>query len=61
MIPTYKAREIMARFAEATGLTPAGKPPRRYLWTDAFALCNFLNLYRQTGEEEYRDLAFASR
>ena len=57
MIPTNKVREIMARFAEATGLTPAGKPPRRYLWTDAFALCNFLDLYRQTGEEEYRDLA----
>lgn len=52
-----KVREIMARFAEATGLNPAGKPPRRYLWTDAFALCNFLELYRQTGEEEYRDLA----
>lgn len=50
-------REIMARFAEATGLTPAGKPPRRYLWTDAFALCNFLEQYRQTGEERYRDLA----
>lgn len=50
-------REIMARFAEATGLTAAGKPSRRYLWTDAFALCNFLGLYRQTGEEGYRDLA----
>jgi hypothetical protein len=54
--PNNKVREIMARF-DATGLTPAGKPPRRYLWTDAFALCNFLHLYRQTGEEEYRDLA----
>ena len=53
----YQVRIIMARFAEATGLTPAGKPPRRYLWTDAFALCNFLELYRQTGEEGYRDLA----
>ncbi len=54
--PHNKVREIMARFAEATGLSPAGKP-RRYLWTDAFALCNFLHLYRQTGEEAYRDLA----
>jgi hypothetical protein len=52
-----KVQEIMARFAEATGLTIAGKPPRRYLWTDAFALCNFLELYQQTGEERYRDLA----
>jgi hypothetical protein len=59
MRPEYSksvVREIMARFAEATGLTPAGKPPRRYLWTDAFALCNFLELYRQTEEEGYRDL-----
>ena len=52
-----KVRQIMARFVEETGLTPDGKPPRRYLWTDAFALCNFLELYRQTGEEGYRDLA----
>ena len=26
--------------------------PTRYLWTDAFAVCNYLELYRQTGEEE---------
>ncbi len=55
--PNNKVREIMVQFAEATGLTPAGEPPRRYLWTDAFALCNFLELYHQTGEEGYRDLA----
>lgn len=30
---------------------------RRYLWTDAFAVCNFLELYRQTGDGEYRQLA----
>ena len=32
----------MTRFAERTGLTGA-RLPRRYLWTDAFAVCNFLN------------------
>ncbi len=51
------AREIMLEFAKLTGLSPAGKIPRRYLWTDAFAVCNFLELYRQTGEEKYKHLA----
>lgn len=30
---------------------------RRYLWTDAFAVCNFLELYRRTGEKDYLDTA----
>ena len=47
----------MMEFADLTGLSPAGKIPRRYLWTDAFAVCNFLELYRQTGDEEYKHLA----
>ena len=50
-------REIMTEFASVTGLSPAGKTQRRYLWTDAFAVCNFLELYRQTSEEEYKNLA----
>ena len=50
-------REIMDDFADLTGLSSAGKPPRRYLWTDAFAVCNFLELYRQTGEEGHKHLA----
>jgi hypothetical protein len=50
-------REIMMEFASLTGLSPALEVPRRYLWTDAFAVCNFLELYRQTGEEEYRHLS----
>jgi len=37
--------ELMASFADRTGLTGA-KPQRRYLWTDAFAVCNFLGLGR---------------
>jgi hypothetical protein len=37
---------LMQAFAERTGLTGA-QPPRRYLWTDAFAVCNFLGLGEQ--------------
>lgn len=50
-------RELMTGFAERTGLFPAGSSPERYLWTDAFAVCNFLGIYRQTGDEQYRRLA----
>jgi hypothetical protein len=52
-----KVREIMLEFSDLTGLSGSGKPPKRYLWTDAFAVCNYLELYRQTREEEFRDLA----
>jgi len=51
------AREIMKEFAGLTGLSPAEKVPRRYLWTDAFAVCNFLGLYQQTGDRECKPLA----
>jgi hypothetical protein len=50
-------REIMAEFADSTGLSSAGKSPRRYLWTDAFAVCNFLELFRLTQDETFRALA----
>ena len=40
--------EIMIEFAEMSGLSPAGPSPQRYLWTDAFAVCNYLDLYRKT-------------
>jgi hypothetical protein len=50
------AIELMTRFAERTGLT-SERPPRRYLWTDAFAVCNFLALERATGERRYSELA----
>jgi hypothetical protein len=46
----------MDEFADATGLL-GDKPVRRYLWTDAFAVCNFLGLYRHHGERRYLDLA----
>lgn len=37
------ANELMASFAERSGLVGA-RSQRRYLWTDAFAVCNFLAL-----------------
>ncbi|HXY33305.1 MAG TPA: hypothetical protein VEI07_03695, partial [Planctomycetaceae bacterium] len=46
------AQTLMADFADATGVSGETRP-RRYLWTDAFAVCNFLGLYRQTGDELY--------
>jgi hypothetical protein len=48
---------IMTEFARLTGLSPAGSSPQRYLWTDAFAVCNFLGLYKETGEVKFKDLA----
>ncbi|MCK4834049.1 MAG: hypothetical protein KAT12_04700 [Gammaproteobacteria bacterium] len=48
---------IMGAFAETTGLTDTSHDQRRYLWTDAFAVCNYLELYRQTGDEEDLQLA----
>jgi len=50
------ARQLMDEFALATGLS-GGAPPRRYLWTDAYAVCNFLGLHRETGEGRSLDLA----
>ena len=53
---TEEAIALMLNFAARTGLT-SERPPQRYLWTDAFAVCNFLGLARATGEERYRKLA----
>lgn len=50
-------REIMAEFAGSTGLEPPSESPRRYLWTDAFAVCNFLELWSKTGEAQFKELA----
>jgi hypothetical protein len=50
------ATDLMRRFAERTGLD-SDRPPRRYLWTDAFAVCNYLALWRTTGEPRYQRLA----
>jgi hypothetical protein len=56
------AQEIMLDFGRLTGLTglaSSDSHPRRYLWTDAFAVCNYLELFRQTDDETYRDLALS--
>jgi hypothetical protein len=50
-------QEIMLEFAKMTGLLTETSRPNRYLWTDAFAVCNFLGLYRQTSEEQYKKFA----
>jgi len=44
----------MSEFAVRTGLSGASQDPGRYLWTDAFAVCNFLELFAQTGDQAYR-------
>jgi hypothetical protein len=48
---------VMAGFAERTGLDPQDETPKRYLWTDAFAVCNYLGLLWRTGDEVFRTLA----
>jgi len=51
-----EADALMMGFAERTGLT-SQRPPQRYLWTDAFAVCNFLGLARARGDEGRVELA----
>jgi hypothetical protein len=51
------ALNLMSEFANLTGLLSDSTMPRRYLWTDAFAVCNFLGLYLQTRDEQYKKLA----
>lgn len=51
-----EAVELMSDFAERTGLTSDAEA-ERYLWTDAFALMNFLDLFRDTGDARHRLLA----
>lgn len=53
-----RAAELMLRFAERTGLD-SDRPQQRYLWTDAFAVCNFLGLAAATGEARHRELALS--
>ena len=57
VLRTPLASEIMMEYAVLTGLSPASPSPQRYLWTDAFAVCNFLELYSQTSDEHYKHLA----
>jgi len=55
---TDTAVSIMDEFASRTGLTSSA-PPRRYLWTDAFAVENDLALAVITGDRRFLDRALA--
>ena len=57
--PQCNAVWLMSDFAKRTGLSSAAQSPRRYLWTDAFAVCNFLELFQQTADEQYERAAIA--
>lgn len=59
MTADVPVRSIMLEFARRTGLLSPEDPPLRYLWTDAFAVCNFLGLYEEHQDAE--DLALALR
>jgi hypothetical protein len=54
---TVIVQEFMRDFAEFTGLNPPYPHPRRYLWTDAFAVCNYLGLFQTTGNPVFYVLA----
>ena len=50
------AHLLLDAFAARTGLTGSA-PPRRYLWTDAFAVCSLLELHRLGGDPTALDTA----
>ncbi len=54
-VRTQRAMTLMRNYAQRTGLT-SGQPRKRYLWTDAFAVCNYLELARTTGDSAYKEL-----
>jgi hypothetical protein len=43
-----EAQYLMSEFFSRTGLGGGSKLPVRYLWTDSFAVCNYLELYHKT-------------
>ncbi|MFA5515276.1 MAG: hypothetical protein WDA20_03230 [Desulfuromonadales bacterium] len=51
------AHAIMADYAGRTGLAGTGEASRRYLWTDAFALCGWLGFFRRSNDIESCRLA----
>jgi hypothetical protein len=53
---TERATALMMAFAARTGLS-SDAPVKRYLWTDAFAVCNFLSLWRSTGDNRHAEFA----
>jgi len=51
-----RAIALMRAYAERTGVT-GSSTGRRYLWTDAFAVCNFLGLGAATDDAALSTLA----
>ncbi len=49
---------FMKKFAKESGLTKEDLPQKRYLWTDAFGVCNFISLYEKSKDIKYLNLAF---
>ena len=49
-------KDLMKDFGANTGLNAEFSPPVRYLWTDAFAVCNYIGLYNLTDDSEYLEL-----
>lgn len=45
------ARELLLAHARRTGLIGEAIAPTRYLWTDAFAVCTWLEIHRLTGSQ----------
>lgn len=54
--PIEQAEKLMEEFSSRTGLT-SNRDTIRYLWTDSFAVCNFLGLARKTGKKEHQKRA----
>jgi hypothetical protein len=46
-------REVLREFGERTGALSPSAPQRRYLWTDAFAVCTWITLHRATGDHAH--------
>lgn len=55
-ITTRLPNLLMQDFARRTGLEPEDGP-RRYLWTDAYAVCNYLGMYRDVQDEAVLEMA----
>lgn len=51
-----QVERLMQGFAERTGLVGT-RTPRRYLWTDAFAVCTYLSLHESRGDGVFLDHA----
>ena len=60
-----KVKDILLEFAANTGIeqdqhgSSGMRGGRRYLWTDGFAVCTLLELWKVTGETRFRELALS--